>query len=77
MAKRFKTTGDLVRMALVYAIGDRDAYADSGAGPYSAEAAQEAAEFRAYLKSRFNYVTANDRLNDVPSVSIYDIPITK
>lgn len=59
------TPGELVRMALIYAIQDRESFAGCNAPgtPERAEALDEVRQFKAYLKRRFNTLSIDDQFD--------------
>lgn len=75
--KAFKTTAALIRSALHDAICDRESFADAhGAGtPEAAQALQEVAEYKAYLRKRFGQQTLADALVGLPTISLSDLPL--
>lgn len=59
----FETKGELVHMALVYAIQDRESMLGclSDDDEYRPQVKRELKEFRAYLKSRFGRLTGQQQ----------------
>lgn len=66
MAKEFSSKGELVRMALEYALQDRLSMlaALSVDDEYRPQVKREIAEFRAYLKERFGAKDAEEFAHD-------------
>lgn len=66
------------RLALHYAINERDSYADAwrAGSPERQRAEWQAAEFRRVLKEEFGQITAEDHFaaQNYPSLNIEDIP---
>jgi len=64
---------ELIRLALIYAIQDREGMAEAdplGAGP---EAADLALQMEAYLLKRYGQETMQRKSSRIPSVSIFDL----
>lgn len=75
MAKQFKFASELIRMSLIYAIQDRESFAQcyQPGAPERDEANAEAKEFRAYLKKRFHVRPGGDRIDAGPTISIDEL----
>lgn len=65
MSKSGKTIRELERLALLYAITDRDAMAEGAIGAEREIARLEAADFRAMLKRRYGQRHPHDELHRV------------
>lgn len=75
MTKR--TASELIELALIYAVQDREAMADAwDAGPERADALALAKELRAYHRKRYGKAHLTDReraMGSAISVSIFDL----
>lgn len=82
MASR-RRDSELIRLALICAIRDRDSYAEGDPGEYGEKARKLSEEFRSLLLRRFGEVTPDDKMREdersgkIRSVSIFDLPCSK